>query len=129
MIFVDPAGMPHPEKSLYPDGNLYDDTHGSRVLKMAPGLDNIEVSYWKFLKFFIGLINFDFQILPFRVAAYDKTVSQMAFFDPKRKDDFLFISGTKMRSFARSGELPPDGFMEPKAWAILAEYYKSLCKN
>ncbi len=102
--------MPHPDKSLYPDGNLYDDTHGSRVLKMAPGLDNIE-------------------ILPFRVAAYDKTTSKMAFFDPKRKDDFLFISGTKMRTFARTGELPPNGFMEPKAWKILAEFYKGLSKN
>lgn len=106
----DPAGMAHPNKELYPDGNLYDDSHGSRVLKMAPGLDSIV-------------------ILPFKVAAYDKSVGEMAFFDPKRKDDFLFISGTKMRGFARNGELPPDGFMEPKAWGILADYYKSLSKN
>lgn len=103
----DPAGMGHPDKNMYPDGNLYDDTHGGRVLEMAPGLDNIV-------------------ILPFKVAAYDKSVNEMAFFDPKRKNDFLFISGTKMRSFARNGELPPDGFMEAKAWSILAEYYKSL---
>lgn len=74
----DPAGMPHPKKDTYPDGDLYDGTHGQRVLKMAPGLDMLE-------------------IIPFRVAAYDKTASQMAFFDPKRKDDFDFISGTKMR--------------------------------
>lgn len=106
----DPAGMAHPDKSMYPDGNLYEDTHGGRVLKMAPGLDNIE-------------------ILPFRVAAYDTTVNQMAFFDPKRKQDFLFISGTKMRSFAKTGELPPDGFMENKAWGILSDYYRSLGKN
>ena len=50
----------------------------------------------------------------------------MAFFEPARKDDFLFISGTKMRGFARSGELPPDGFMAPKAWDVLAAYYKHL---
>jgi 3'-phosphoadenosine 5'-phosphosulfate synthase len=106
----DPAGMPHPDKAMYPDGNLYDDTHGSNVLKMAPGLDNIE-------------------ILPFRVAAYDTTVNQMAFFDPKRAKDFLFISGTKMRTFAKTGELPPDGFMETKAWGILGDYYRSLGKN
>lgn len=74
----DPAGMPHPNKDTYPDGNLYDPTHGQRVLRMSPGLDMLE-------------------IIPFRVAAYDKTVSQMAFFEPKRKDDFEFISGTKMR--------------------------------
>jgi len=40
----DPAGMPHPDKEAYPDGNLYDATHGARVLKMAQGLDSMEVS-------------------------------------------------------------------------------------
>lgn len=40
----DPAGMPHPDKEMYPDGNLFDDSHGARVLRMAPGLDNLEVS-------------------------------------------------------------------------------------
>lgn len=73
----DPAGLPHPDPSLKQD--LYDATHGSRVLKMAPGLDDLE-------------------IIPFRVAAYDKTAKKMSFFDPERKDDFEFISGTKMRS-------------------------------
>ena len=38
----------------------------------------------------------------------------MAFFDSKRKEDFDFISGTRMRSLARSGETPPSGFMAPK---------------
>ena len=38
----------------------------------------------------------------------------MAFFEPERKDDFIFISGTKMRTLARNGETPPDGFMAPK---------------
>lgn len=52
----------------------------------------------------------------------------MAFFEPNRKDDFEFISGTKMRAFARDGKSPPQGFMEPKAWKILAEYYQSLKK-
>lgn len=71
----DPAGLPHPE---IPSTDLYEATHGSRVLKMAPGLAGLE-------------------IIPFRVAAYDKSVKKMAFFDPKRKEDFDFISGTKMR--------------------------------
>ena len=38
----------------------------------------------------------------------------MAFFDPRRKEDFDFISGTRMRALAKSGEMPPDGFMAPK---------------
>lgn len=99
----DPAGMPHPDGS----GDLYDASHGQRVLKMAPGLDRLE-------------------IIPFRVAAYDRTAGKMAFFEPKRKEEFEFISGTKMRGLARSGQLPPNGFMETQAWKILAEYYQSL---
>ena len=50
----------------------------------------------------------------------------MIFFDDSRKEDFDFISGTRMRTLARTGQLPPDGFMVPAAWKILADYYKSL---
>ncbi|XP_073970867.1 3'-phosphoadenosine 5'-phosphosulfate synthase isoform X2 [Rhodnius prolixus] len=101
----DPAGLPHPDKSKNCD--LYDPTHGARVLSSAPGLPALE-------------------IIPFRVAAFDKSKSKMDFFDPSRKDDFEFISGTKMRSLARTGSLPPDGFMAPTAWQVLSEYYQSL---
>lgn len=74
----DPAGIPHPDKNATLDGNLYDPSHGARVLSMARGLHNLE-------------------IIPFRVAAYDTRHSKMAFFEPERKQDFEFISGTKMR--------------------------------
>lgn len=77
---------------------------------MAPGLDTLE-------------------IIPFKVAAYDTRNAKMAFFDPTRKEDFDFISGTKMRRLARMGENPPDGFMAPKAWTVLANYYQSLNKQ
>lgn len=50
----------------------------------------------------------------------------MDFFDPKRKNDFDFISGTRMRTLARSGESPPNGFMITEAWNILAAYYQTL---
>lgn len=46
----------------------------------------------------------------------------------KNHQDYDFISGTRMRKMAREGENPPDGFMAPKAWAVLKEYYKSLEK-
>lgn len=39
----DPAGMAHPDPDMYADKNLYDGMHGAQVLKMAPGLDQIEV--------------------------------------------------------------------------------------
>ena len=45
----DPAGMGHPDQP----GDLYDATHGRRVLSMAPGLVHLE-------------------IVPFKVAAYNK---------------------------------------------------------
>lgn len=99
----DPAGIQHPDTGDY----LYDPTHGSKVLTMAPGLAHLD-------------------IIPFRVAAYDKKNGKMAFYDESRKDDFLFISGTKMRAFARDGVQPPDGFMAPKAWKVLSSYYKEL---
>ncbi len=63
--------------------------------------------------------------MPFRVAAYNKKKGAMEIFDPKRADEFLFISGTKMRALAAQGDLPPDGFMAPAAWAILAEFYQA----
>ncbi|KAL3284750.1 hypothetical protein HHI36_018893 [Cryptolaemus montrouzieri] len=107
----DPAGVPHPAgKEASSDGNLYEVTHGGRVLKMAPGLNDLE-------------------ILPFRVAAYDTTNKKMAFFDPTRKEEFEFISGTKMRSLARQGADPPEGFMAPKAWEVLSGYYQDLLNN
>ncbi|XP_068597309.1 bifunctional 3'-phosphoadenosine 5'-phosphosulfate synthase 2-like [Brachionichthys hirsutus] len=102
----DPAGMPHPETKK----DLYEHTHGAKVLTMAPGLTSVE-------------------IIPFRVAAYNKTKKAMDFFNPEKRDDFEFISGTKMRNMAQNGENPPDGFMAPAAWKVLVEYYSSLQKN
>ena len=100
----DPAGLPHPsDKSK----DLYDPTHGSRVLTMAPGLNQL-------------------QILPFKVAAYNKTSKSMAFYDPNHHDEFDFISCTRMRQIARSGELLPDDYMDPDGWKVLANYYQSL---
>ncbi|OIT26711.1 PREDICTED: ATP sulfurylase 1, chloroplastic-like [Nicotiana attenuata] len=99
----DPAGMGHPLEKR----DLYDADHGKKVLSMAPGLERLN-------------------ILPFRVAAYDKTQNKMAFFDPSRPHDFIFISGTKMRALAKNKESPPDGFMCPGGWKVLVEYYDSL---
>lgn len=101
----DPAGIPHPDTGT----DLYDPSHGKKVLQMAPGLK--------------------FEIIPFRVAAYRKSLGQMAFFDPAHKDDYEFISGTKMRGFARNGQHPPDGFMAPSAWKVLSTHYQSLQTN
>ncbi|XAR57294.1 Sulfate adenylyltransferase [Bertholletia excelsa] len=102
----DPAGMSHPVEKR----DLYDADHGNKVLSMAPGLERLN-------------------ILPFKAAAYDKTQSKMAFFDPSRAQDFLFISGTKMRTLAKNRENPPDGFMCPGGWKVLVEYYDSLAPS
>ncbi|KAI9554679.1 hypothetical protein GHT06_019955 [Daphnia sinensis] len=101
----DPAGVEHPD--VFMNKHLYEPTHGGKVLSMAPGLAGME-------------------IIPFRVAAYDKVANAMNFFDPERSQDFDFISGTRMRALARSGRPPPDGFMSPKSWEVLARYYNSL---
>ena len=57
----------------------------TQVLTMAPGLTQLE-------------------IVPFRVAAYNHKKSAMDFYDPEKKEDFIFISGTKMRALARAGK-------------------------
>jgi len=102
----DPAGIQDPDTGDF----LYDPTHGAKVLTMTPGLPNLEV-------------------IPFRVAAYDKVAKKMDFFDESKKDNFLFISGTKMRGYARDGIQPPDGFMAPKAWEVLSSYYREKNGN
>ncbi|KAJ9538326.1 hypothetical protein OSB04_031059 [Centaurea solstitialis] len=102
----DPAGMGHPVEKR----DLYDADHGKKVLSMAPGLERLN-------------------ILPFKVAAYDKTQQKMEFFDPSRPQDFVFISGTKMRTLAKNKESPPDGFMCPGGWEVLVQYYESLAAN
>lgn len=102
----DPAGMPHPDTKK----DLYDPTHGKKVLQMAPGLTKLE-------------------IVPFKEAAYNKKLGRMDYYSPQHHDDFDFISGTRMRQLARTGLTPPDGFMAPSAWKVLADYYQSLQKS
>ncbi|GMT24136.1 hypothetical protein PFISCL1PPCAC_15433, partial [Pristionchus fissidentatus] len=99
----DPAGIADPASES--GEALYEVEHGAKVLSMAPGLSHLNV-------------------IPFRVAAYDKKACEMAMFDSSRKEDFEFISGTAMRGLAREGLTPPNGFMAEKAWTILADYYR-----
>ncbi|CAG2108173.1 unnamed protein product [Medioppia subpectinata] len=101
----DPAGVPHPITGE----NLYEPTHGMKVLQWAPGLNGLK-------------------IIPFRVAAYNKVKKAMTFYEPENGADFEFISGTKMRGFAKRGETPPNGFMAPNAWKVLIDYYQSIAK-
>uniref|UniRef100_A0A4W3K5W5 3'-phosphoadenosine 5'-phosphosulfate synthase 2a n=1 Tax=Callorhinchus milii TaxID=7868 RepID=A0A4W3K5W5_CALMI len=102
----DPAGMPHPVTKK----DMYEPTHGAKVLGMAPGMNSVE-------------------IIPFRVAAYNKLKKCMDFYDQEKHHDFDFISGTRMRQLARENQNPPDGFMAPKAWKVLTDYYSSLEKK
>ena len=77
---------------------------------MAPGLQQLE-------------------IVPFRVAAYNTKLKRMDFYDAERRDEFDFISGTRMRKLAREGHNPPPGFMSPKAWAVLADFYQHQAQS
>ena len=65
------------------------------------------------------------EVLPFKVAAYNKVNQKMEFFGGPgcNKADFEFISGSRMRQMARDGENPPPGFMSPAGWEVLKEYY------
>lgn len=118
----DPAGVAHPDTGDF----LYDPTHGAKVcasLFFRVTL-NEKKSFFKVLSMAPGLPRLE--ILPFKVAAYNKEHKRMEYFDEAVKDQFEFISGTRMRCLARQGQTPPDGFMAPKAWQVLADFYRSL---
>ena len=66
-------------------------------------------------------------VLPFKVAAYNKPNNRMEFVYPEsNKADFDFISGSRMRQMAKDNETPPAGFMSQKGWEVLAEYYRAI---
>ena len=69
----------------------------------------------------------------------DTTDHAMKAMDPSRPDDFISISGSKMRALARQGATPcpdpippdllaancvPKGFMVQKGWDIVCDYYQ-----
>ena len=51
---------------------------------------------------------------------YIKLISYLVFNTNLRANFIMLID------LAKSGQLPPDGFMAPKAWDILAKYYQGL---
>ncbi|KAK0607874.1 hypothetical protein LWI29_021774 [Acer saccharum] len=117
--------------------DLYDADHGKKLLSMAPGLERLNILPFKVsIRLSLILVNlklaFSNEISygnysgSLQVAAYDKTQGKMVFFDPSTAQDFLFISGTKMRTLAKNKENPPDGFMCPGGWKVLVDYYDSL---
>lgn len=100
----DPAGLKDPADV---EKDLYDVTHGSKILEITPGLQSIN-------------------IIPFRVAALNKKTDQMELLESDSKpEDYEHISGSRMRQMARDGLNPPKAFMNSKAWAILAQFYKT----
>mmetsp|Transcript_32281 Transcript_32281/g.39632 ORF Transcript_32281/g.39632 Transcript_32281/m.39632 type:complete len:1156 (+) Transcript_32281:158-3625(+) len=115
----DPAGMKRSDR----DEDLYHGDHGRYVLQYSPGLG-------------------DMKLLSFVKVMYDISDNVMKTPDPARMDDFISISGTKMRLLARNGAVPcapdniptdlveanciPSGFMVPKGWEGVVDYYKNV---
>lgn len=120
----DPAGMKgSPNAVAHPDDDLYDGNHGRYVLQNSPGIG-------------------DMKMLSFVKVMYDITDNVMKIPDDSRPQDFISISGSKMRLLARNGATPcsptniptdlveancvPSGFMVPKGWEQVVEYYKNV---
>jgi len=114
----DPAGMPFSSGSNEGD-DIYHPDHGRYVLMSSPG---------------VGQMRF----LGFEKVYYDKRDHNMRLPDPSREDDFISISGSKMRKLAALGAKPcpaaipsdlvkakciPPGFMVQKGWEIVSDYY------
>ena len=120
----DPAGMKGSMEAVaHPDDDLYDGNHGRYVLQNSPGIG-------------------DMQMLSFVKVMYDITDNVMKVPDPNRMDDFISISGSKMRLLARNGATPcsptniptdlveancvPSGFMVPDGWNQVVDYYRNI---
>ncbi|CBJ26660.1 similar to 3-phosphoadenosine 5-phosphosulfate synthase 2 isoform 2 [Ectocarpus siliculosus] len=119
----DPAGMKgSPEAQAAPDDDLYDAEHGRYVLWMSPGVGSMKM-------------------LEFSQVYYDKKTHTMTAPDPSRQDDFISISGSKMRQLAAQGAKPcpndipsdllaanciPPGFMVQTGWDIVCDYYQNV---
>jgi len=118
----DPAGMPYSSDNKFGavDGDdIYQPDHGRYVLMSSPGVGQMK---------FLG----------FEKVYYDKRDHNMRLPDPSREDDFISISGSKMRKLAAIGAKPcppqipsdlikakciPPGFMVQKGWEIVSDYY------
>ena len=120
----DPAGMKgSPIAVGHPSDDLYDGDHGRYVLQNSPGIG-------------------DMKMLSFVKVMYDITDNVMKIPDPDRPQDFISISGSKMRLLARNGAIPcsktdiptdlveancvPSGFMVPKGWDGVVDYYRHV---
>lgn len=118
----DPAGMKGSMEAVaHKDDDLYNGDHGRYVLQNSPGIG-------------------DMKMLSFVKVMYDVSDNIMKIPDENRMQDFISISGTKMRLLARNGATPcsatdiptdlveanciPSGFMVPKGWDGVVDYYK-----
>jgi 3'-phosphoadenosine 5'-phosphosulfate synthase len=82
------------------------------------------------------------KMLSFVKVMYDTTDNVMKLPDESRMDDFISISGSKMRLLARNGAVPcspdniptdlvaancvPSGFMVPDGWKGVVDYYENI---
>lgn len=119
----DPAGMKGSMEAVaHKDDDLYNGDHGKYVLQTSPGLGDME-------------------LLGFEKVMYDKRDHTMKAPEADRMDDFISISGSKMRQLARQGATPcpdpmptdvvaancvPQGFMVPTGWDIVVDYYQNI---
>lgn len=120
----DPAGMKGSSLAVaHKDADLYDGDHGRYVLRNSPGIGSMKM-------------------LSFVKVMYDIKDNVMKIPDDDRPNDFISISGSKMRLLARNGAVPcsptdiptdlveancvPSGFMVPKGWEIVVDYYRNI---
>lgn len=120
----DPAGI---KRSDGDKDDIYAPDHGRYLLHLAPGLEH------------------DMNIISFTKVYYDTVDHQMKPMDISRKQDFLSISGSRMRSMAAQGltactgsisktweshpDCVPQGFMAPSGWDIVVQYYQNVQKS
>jgi 3'-phosphoadenosine 5'-phosphosulfate synthase len=110
----DPAGLKgsknwqaSPLQQIIGEEDQYDGNHGRYVMQMSPGLNGMDV-------------------LSFGKVSYDTQSDTMKPVDKKRKEEFLSISGSKMRKMAAQGRPVCDGKVD-KNWK--AECGECMCDD
>ena len=140
----DPAGMPHPDTKE----NLYDASHGRRVSSLQLSIRMVYSSStshgrccrWLLVSVKWRLCHSNWQpttrswdvwtsLIPRGRKISSSFLVSQNITTFHSQIIFLPLLGTKMRTLARNGETPPDGFMAPSAWKILCDFYQSLARQ
>jgi len=153
----DPAGMKgSAEAATFKEDDLYHPDHGRYVLQTSPGLGEMELVAFQQVKYDkrdhtmktpdpkrpvrVYGVKRAYLLCLYVIPRFDMLTTFYRSRKQQSQDDFISISGSKMRLLARNGAVPcslpmptdvvaancvPPGFMVPTGWATVVDYYQN----